>query len=106
MMRRMSKKVGKLTGSLAVVLAIVAITGCASKQEAKNEQGEQIYRIGISQFAEHASLDNCREGFLEGLKEERVGRREKSKHRSEKCSGGYGHCKSDCGSGLWQIRWI
>ena len=63
MMRRMSKKVGKLTGSLAVVLAIVAITGCASKQEAKNEQGEQIYRIGISQFAEHASLDNCREGF-------------------------------------------
>mgnify|MGYP000323216615 FL=1 len=70
MMRRMSKKVGKLTGSLAAVLAIVAITGCGSKQEAKKEQGEQIYRIGISQFAEHASLDNCREGFLEGLKEE------------------------------------
>ena len=35
MMRRMSKKVGKLTGSLAAVLAIVAITGCGSKQEAK-----------------------------------------------------------------------
>lgn len=70
MMRRMSKKVGKLTGSLAAVLAIVAITGCGSKREVKNEQGEQIYRIGISQFAEHASLDNCREGFLEGLKEE------------------------------------
>ncbi len=25
--------------------------------------------IGISQFAEHASLDNCREGFLQGLAE-------------------------------------
>ena len=35
MMRRMSKKVGKLTGSLAAVLAIAAITGCGSKQEAK-----------------------------------------------------------------------
>lgn len=31
---------------------------------------EQVYTIGISQFAEHGSLDNCREGFIEGLKEE------------------------------------
>ena len=30
---------------------------------------EESYTIGISQFAEHGSLDNCREGFLEGLKE-------------------------------------
>lgn len=30
---------------------------------------EENYTIGISQFAEHGSLDNCREGFLEGLKE-------------------------------------
>ncbi|MDO5425350.1 MAG: ABC transporter substrate-binding protein [Eubacteriales bacterium] len=30
---------------------------------------EETYSIGISQFAEHGSLDNCREGFLEGLKE-------------------------------------
>lgn len=28
------------------------------------------YKIGISQFAEHGSLDNCREGFVDGLKEE------------------------------------
>lgn len=27
------------------------------------------YTIGISQFAEHGSLDNCREGFIEGLGE-------------------------------------
>lgn len=27
------------------------------------------YTIGISQFAEHGSLDNCKDGFLEGLKE-------------------------------------
>lgn len=27
------------------------------------------YTVGISQFAEHGSLDNCREGFLAGLSE-------------------------------------
>ena len=29
----------------------------------------ETYRIGIAQFAEHGSLDNCREGFLAGLAE-------------------------------------
>ncbi|MBS4979663.1 MAG: ABC transporter substrate-binding protein [Clostridiales bacterium] len=32
--------------------------------------GKETYTIGIEQFAEHGSLDNCREGFLEGLAEE------------------------------------
>ena len=36
--------------------------------EAGADEGAQ-YTIGISQFAEHGSLDNCREGFLEGLAE-------------------------------------
>lgn len=30
------------------------------------------YTIGIGQFAEHGSLDNCREGFLQGLAEEGI----------------------------------
>lgn len=30
------------------------------------------YTIGIGQFATHGSLDNCRKGFLEGLKEEGI----------------------------------
>ncbi|MDO5417656.1 MAG: ABC transporter substrate binding protein [Lachnospiraceae bacterium] len=30
------------------------------------------YTIGIGQFAEHGSLDNCREGFLAGLSEEGI----------------------------------
>lgn len=33
---------------------------------------KETYTIGIEQFAEHGSLDNCREGFLEGLAEERL----------------------------------
>ena len=32
----------------------------------------ESYTIGISQFAEHGSLDNCREGFLAGLEEEGI----------------------------------
>lgn len=31
--------------------------------------GAENVTIGIAQFAEHGSLDNCREGFLQGLKE-------------------------------------
>ena len=33
-------------------------------------EASYTYTIGISQFAEHGSLDNCREGFLKGLAEE------------------------------------
>ncbi len=33
---------------------------------------DKTYTIGIGQFAEHGSLDNCREGFLLGLKEEGI----------------------------------
>ncbi|MBQ7429825.1 MAG: ABC transporter substrate-binding protein [Butyrivibrio sp.] len=36
------------------------------------ELAEGEYTIGISQFAEHGSLDNCREGFLAGLAEEGI----------------------------------
>ena len=32
----------------------------------------ESYTIGISQFAEHGSLDNCREGFLTGLAAEGI----------------------------------
>lgn len=38
------------------------LTGCSTKKE-----GETV--IGIGQFAQHGSLDNCREGFVAGLEE-------------------------------------
>ncbi len=54
---------------LAVVLAAVCaagiLTGCGSQEKSG-------YTIGISQFAVHGSLDNCREGFLAGLAEEGI----------------------------------
>lgn len=60
---------------LAVILGaavVTSVTGCGSltKEASAESTKEQVYTVGISQFAEHGSLDNCREGFIEGLKEE------------------------------------
>ncbi|MGN0272683.1 MAG: ABC transporter substrate-binding protein [Lachnospiraceae bacterium] len=52
---------------MTMALAATALVGCGSDSSSKSDKAE--YTIGISQFAEHGSLDNCREGFLEGLKE-------------------------------------
>lgn len=59
---------------LAVVLGTImslSLAACGSSKDAKESKtsGEKTYTVGISQFAEHGSLDNCREGFIEGLKE-------------------------------------
>lgn len=34
-----------------------------------NPAGQTSYKIGISQYGEHGSLDNCRTGFLQGLEQ-------------------------------------
>ena len=59
----MRKKLAAIT--LAAITAMSMMTGCGS-------QKTDCYTIGISQFAEHGSLDNCREGFLAGLEEEGI----------------------------------
>ena len=89
----MKKKAMALT--VAAMMAAAMITGCGQTaattvettadttvqtQESTTADTEstaadtatvdgESYTIGISQFAEHGSLDNCRTGFLEGLKE-------------------------------------
>ncbi len=45
---------------LVAILAMGTLVGCGAKDDGK-------VTIGIGQFAEHASLDNCKEGFLAGL---------------------------------------
>lgn len=47
----------------SLVLFALSLTGCGASDD------NTLYKIGISQFAEHASLDNCREGFLQGLEQ-------------------------------------
>ena len=48
------------------------LTGCAGSGSDKSSDAKESYTIGIEQFAEHGSLDNCREGFLQGLEEEGI----------------------------------
>lgn len=67
-----TKMTAKMT---AILMAAALLAGCgaqtdtAGTQESSAQGQDMTYTIGISQFAEHGSLDNCREGFLEGLKE-------------------------------------
>lgn len=90
----MKRNIKVLTG---VLLAAAVLAGCSGGQNSGGEstapssdsqaattagEGSQaagessgggsgdIYTIGIGQFAEHGSLDNCRDGFLAGLADE------------------------------------
>lgn len=72
----MKKQILGVMLSAAMVLGLTACGGIAQTQEttaeAQDNAAEGNYVIGISQFAEHGSLDNCREGFLAGLAEEGI----------------------------------
>ena len=58
------RKYKKIISVMAIgAMALSMVAGC-SKKTSDN------YTVGIGQFAQHGSLDNCREGFIEGLKEE------------------------------------
>ncbi len=63
----------KLTAILLAALAAVSLASCDSASDAASsvqENGEESYKIGVLQFATHASLDNCYQGLLLGLEEE------------------------------------
>lgn len=80
----MKKKV--IAMFMATVMAAGLLVGCGGSAEktdsAATETTEETadaeettgdsYVIGISQFAEHGSLDNCKEGFLKGLADEGI----------------------------------
>lgn len=54
----------KVVGAAVLTMALAGTTTIYA--------AEEEYTIGIEQFAEHGSLDNCRTGFLEGLAEEGI----------------------------------
>lgn len=61
----------KIASAVLAVTMTLALAACGAKEEAapSASPAAKMYKIGISQFGEHASLDNCREGFLQGLAE-------------------------------------
>ncbi len=52
---------------LAMVTAALMLTACGSGET--GDSGKKVYKVGVTQYADHPSLDNCRKGFIEGLKE-------------------------------------
>lgn len=60
------KKMKKIV-CIALTIAIVfSMAACGSSTESTSGD---VPVIGISQYGEHPSLDNCREGFLQGLED-------------------------------------
>ncbi len=50
------------------VMGLMMLTGCGTTTN--DTASSDTVKIGISQFAVHGSLDNCKEGFLQGLASE------------------------------------
>ncbi len=66
-MKKTMKKLGMVL-SLAACMGMM-MTGCGGSDTNADSDVVETYTIGINQFADHGSLDNCREGFIEGLKQ-------------------------------------
>lgn len=69
------KMIKKFTCALVALTMSLSLAACGSSESAapSDDAGSDAapetasYKIGISQYGQHASLDNCREGFLQGL---------------------------------------
>lgn len=57
---------------MVIVMAGTTVSGCSGKIVPEKSGTKQKYTIGVSQFAEHGSLENCRKGFLQGLADEGI----------------------------------
>lgn len=64
------KTLKKLTCALLALTMSLSLAACGQSGETDSGDGEgATYKIGISQYGQHASLDNCRIGFLQGLEQ-------------------------------------
>ena len=52
---------------MAMIMAVVMLTACGSDKT--GDSGKKVYKVGVTQYADHPSLDNCREGFIKGLED-------------------------------------
>lgn len=62
--------------SFSIVLAgMLLLAGCGSKETSggsKKEASEKVFKIGITQFAEHPSLDAATDGFKKALEDKGI----------------------------------
>ncbi len=61
---------------LSAVLSAGVLAGCGTQNSAGSQsnanESEKVYKVGLVQYADHPSLDNCREGFIQGLEAEGI----------------------------------
>lgn len=57
----------KLSLVVSVLVLVLILSACQVSEEASND--EDVFKIGISQLAEHQALDEARLGFEDGLEE-------------------------------------
>lgn len=59
-----------MSAVMLTVLTAATLTACKGSTNSGSFKGTSgNYKIGLGQFAQHPSLDNCREGFMQGLAE-------------------------------------
>ena len=80
--------------SIAVIVVLIIIVSIVIIRSKSNDMQ---YNIGIGQFADHVSLDNCREGFIEGLKQEGIveGKNLKIDYQNANADGGTANLIAD-----------
>ena len=49
----------------AVMLTLGLVTSLVACSGENKSSDEKVYVVGISQFAQHGSLENCKEGFID-----------------------------------------
>lgn len=69
------KRIASILFSAVLLTSSAALAGCSKEggenlEGKENGDGDKILTVAIGQFGEHGSLDNCREGFIEGLRQE------------------------------------
>ncbi len=67
----MKRKMFAILTAAAVMMSLAACGSSSGEtaQSTAESASEEMVHVGISQFAEHGSLDDCREGFIEGMAE-------------------------------------
>ncbi len=53
----------------AMCITMGMFTGCGTAETEQSASNEEMVTVGIGQFAPHGSLDNCVEGFKQGMAE-------------------------------------
>ena len=68
-MKKFTKIVALAVSVILIVCAFSACTGNGTGEESQNEGAASgaVKKIGIIQYAPHASLDNCYKGLIQGL---------------------------------------